>query len=1066
MAVINGTAGNDVITGTTANDEIHGGAGNDRINGGAGDDVIYGGEGNDTLTGDAGNDTLYGGNGNDGFFGGGGNDTIYGEAGDDVMYGDAGDDTLYGGEGNDQLFGGAGNDILYGGSGTNILNGGAGTDTFVLEFESATLTAAMRTDLATLKQWFTDQAASAGSASALAAQTSGPSLTLSALGVTISNIENVKIFLDGVEKSLDSFLNVAPTAAANVSITTDEDTPFSGHIAASDADGDALSYAVQNAPSHGSLTLNAATGAYVYTPSANYHGADSFKVTVTDPSGLSVVQTVAVGVTSVNDAPTAAANLSLVTDEDTVVAGHVTATDVDGDTLAYAVQQGPSNGTLTLNAATGAYVYTPSANYHGADSFQVTVTDPSGAAVVQTISIGVTAVNDAPTAAANVALSTNEDTPVSGQIVASDVDGDVLAYGVQQGPANGTLTLNAATGAFVYTPAANYHGADSFQVTVTDPSGAQAVQTVSVGVASVNDAPTAAANVSITTDEDTAVSGQVVATDIDGDTLGYALAEGPRAGTLTLDASTGQYVYTPGANFNGTDSFRVAIADPSGAAVVQTVTVGVAPVNDAVTIAQAAVSFTTQEDKSVSGQVIASDVDGDTLTWSIDTAPSHGTVALDAATGKYTYTPAAHYAGSDVFHVAVTDPSGTRALQRVELSISPVADQPTLAVVNPIVVPETTPGSLGLIGDLLGTILGTKGDDTIDAGIWAHVTVALEIDAALVDRDGSETLSIRIKDVPANGVLSAGVKNADGSWSVSPDELQGLTLTAETRSNFSVKVEATATESNGTTATTTATVNVVMKSDGVTINGGGGNDTITGSIGNDKLYGGNGNDTIYGGEGADKIEGGKGNDFLHGGAGNDYLNGNSGDDTFFWDTGNDVYAGGSGYDTLSYAGASSGINADLSKKTIYGAASGTDSIYGSAMEKIIGTSFADTFKGSSGVDTIDGGAGNDWIRGLGGADILTGGAGNDTFFWEKTDVGSGMGVDRIKDFSVGDRLDFSKLVSLGSKSLADMVKVQDTTQGLIVSAKIGSAFVQVASLDDVHGKTAAQLFADGQLLVG
>ena len=973
MAVINGTAGNDVITGTTANDEIYGGAGNDRINGGAGDDVIYGGDGNDTLTGDAGNDTLYGGNGNDGFFGGGGNDTMYGEAGDDVMYGDAGNDVIYGGDGNDQLFGGTGDDILVGGSGTNILNGGAGNDTFVLEFTSETMTAAMRADLATLKQWFADQAAAAGSAAALAAQTSGPSLTLSALGVTISNIEQVKIFLDGVEKPLSSFLNVAPAAEANVSITTDEDVPFSGHIAATDADGDTLTYAVQNAPAHGTLTLNASTGAYVYTPSANFHGSDSFKVTVTDPSGLQVVQTVAVGVASVNDAPAAAANVSLTTDEDTVVAGTVVATDLDGDTLAYALQNAPSHGTLTLNANTGAYVYTPSANFHGADSFQVVVTDPSGASAVQTISIGVTPVNDAPAAAANASITTDEDVPVSGQIVAADVDGDTLAYAVQNAPSHGTLTL---------------------------------------------------------------------------------------------DASSGQYVYTPGANFNGTDSFRVAIADPSGAFVVQTVTVGVAPVNDAVTVAQANVSFTTQEDKAVSGQVVAHDVDGDTLSWSIDTAPSHGTVALDAATGNYTYTPTANYSGTDAFHVAVTDPSGTRALQRVELTISPVADQPTLVVVNPVVVPQTTPGSLGLIGDLLGTILGTKGDDTIDAGIWEHVTAALEIDAALVDQDGSETLSIRIKDVPANGVLSAGTKNADGSWTVTKDDLRGLTLTAETQTNFTVKVEATATESNGASATKTATIDVVMKSDGVTINGGSGNDTIYGSTGNDKLNGGNGNDTIYGGEGADKIEGGKGNDHIHGGAGNDYLNGNSGDDTFYWDAGNDVYAGGSGYDTLSYAGATSAINADLSKKIIFGEASGTDSIYGSNMEKIIGTSFADIFKGSSGVDTIDGGAGNDWIRGLGGADILTGGAGNDTFFWEKTDVGSGMGVDRIKDFSVGDILDFTKLVSLGSKQLSDIVKVQDTSQGLIVSAKIGSAFVQVASLDDVHGKTAAQLFADGQLLVG
>ena len=97
----------------------------------------------------------------------------------------------------------------------------------------------------------------------------------------------------------------------------------------------------------------------------------------------------------------------------------------------------------------------------------------------------------------------------------------------------------------------------------------------------VNDAPVTAATAAITTDEDTAVSGQVTASDIDGDTLGYAVSQGPANGTLTLNASTGAYTYTPGANFNGTDSFQVVVADPSGATSVQTVTVGVTPVNDA-----------------------------------------------------------------------------------------------------------------------------------------------------------------------------------------------------------------------------------------------------------------------------------------------------------------------------------------------------------------------------------------------------------------------------------------------------------------------------------------------------
>lgn len=881
MATINGTAGNDVMTGTTVDDVIDGGAGNDRINGGAGNDVLIGGDGIDTLTGDAGNDTLHGGNGNDGFFGGGGNDTIYGDAGDDNMFGDAANDTLYGGDGNDSLTGGTGDDTLYGGAGVNTLSGGAGNDTFVLELSAATYTSAMRNDLQTLKAWMEDARLSAGSIANQSAQTTGASLTLSALGVTISTIEQVTILLDGVETSLESFLNQAPETDAMASIATDEDTA------------------------------------------------------------------------------------------------------------------------------------------------------------------------------------------INGQVIATDADGDVLEYIVGQGPANGTLALDTATGAYVYTPGANFNGTDSFDVIVTDAAGESAIQTVSVAVAAVNDAPETTAAVAVETQEDTAISGQVTATDLDSDILGFAVATGPANGTLTLNASTGAYTYTPGANFNGSDSFRVVVADPSGATTSQTVTVGVAPVNDAVTVAEGNVALATEEDKSVSGKVIATDIDGDTLSWTLSAAPEHGAVALDAATGAYSYTPPANFSGAVSFDVTVADGAGATSVQRVGVTVSPVVDTPSLTVVTPVVIPDVLATSSNISAIVLGTIFGTKSDDRIDAGIWEDVTAALEIDTALVDTDGSETMSIRITDVPAGGVLSNGIKNSDGSWSLTIDDLAGLTVTAKVEQNFSVNVAVTATEADGTTATKTAAIAIEMRSDGVKINGGGGNDAISGSVGNDTLSGGNGNDIIRGGEGADQMYGGKGNDQLYGGAGNDYLNGNSGNDTFYSDIGNDVYAGGSGYDTLTYASAESGINADLSKKTIFGASTGTDTIYGSNTEQIIGSAFNDIFKGSSSVDTINGGAGNDWLRGLGGSDNLTGGAGNDTFFWEKTDVGGSLGVDRISDFGAGDVLDFRKLVTVtATNTLSSMVKVVDGSAGLTVSAKIGSTFVNVATLDGVHNKTATDLFHDGQLLTG
>ena len=108
----------------------------------------------------------------------------------------------------------------------------------------------------------------------------------------------------------------------------------------------------------------------------------------------------------------------------------------------------------------------------------------------------------------------------------------------------------------------------------------------------------------------------------------------------------------------------------------------------------------------------------------------------------------------------------------------------------------------------------TASDPTLnatDAAGFEDNAIALDIAAGLGDMDGSETLSITIAGVPAGAELSAGTLVSEGVWSVSPDDLAGLTITPPDDSNedFSLTVTATSTEANGgDTSTTTATINV------------------------------------------------------------------------------------------------------------------------------------------------------------------------------------------------------------------------------------------------------------------
>ncbi|RYY04220.1 MAG: retention module-containing protein [Gammaproteobacteria bacterium] len=486
--------------------------------------------------------------------------------------------------------------------------------------------------------------------------------TTTTVGLTVASVNDVPV-------------------VADQTLSTTEDAAVAGQVVASDVDGDTLSYAISTVAAHGTVTVNATTGAFVYTPNPNYNGADSFVVTVADGNGGTTTSTISIGVTPVNDAP-ASANQTLVVDEDTPLTGQVVATDVDGDALAYQVTTAATHGQVTLNAATGAFVYTPNANYNGADTFTVTISDGKGGTTTSLISVGVNPVNDAPVAN-NPALTTNEDTPVTGKVIASDVDGDTLTYNLVAQPANGTVVLDSATGQFTYTPNSNYNGNESFQVTVNDGKGGLVTSTVSVAVASVNDLPTTN-TLAVTLDEDSVQTINLSGADSDGTLTGFVINTLPANGILYSDAGltqpitagatvTGPVYFAPTANWNGSTSFSYSAVDNQGGVdpTPAQVNLTVSPVNDAPVANPDLAS--TPINQSISVDVLANDVDVDdaksTLVVSNPTVdPVQGTAVIDAQ-GKVVFTPAANFTGPATVTYTVTDPSGLSSTSTLTVNV-------------------------------------------------------------------------------------------------------------------------------------------------------------------------------------------------------------------------------------------------------------------------------------------------------------------------------------------------------------------------------------------------------------
>src|SRR5262249_48171129 len=136
----------------------------------------------------------------------------------------------------------------------------------------------------------------------------------------------------------------------------------------------------------------------------------------------------------------------------------------------------------------------------------------------------------------------------------------------------------------------------------------------------VNDAPVADDG-SNSGDEDHQITGQLVATDVDNTPaqLTYSLVDQAQHGTVTVNPD-GTYTYTPGENFNGSDSFTFKANDGSLDSNAATVSLTINPVNDAPTITSPA-NVSVAENHTAVEVVTAVDPENDAFAFALAGGP-------------------------------------------------------------------------------------------------------------------------------------------------------------------------------------------------------------------------------------------------------------------------------------------------------------------------------------------------------------------------------------------------------------------------------------------------------------
>jgi len=436
----------------------------------------------------------------------------------------------------------------------------------------------------------------------------------------LSQIENVKIEEDGLEYTIDFTIVDADTPIENIEILINssnidlfEDISISGKY----ENRLIIFYLINNLNGQATITLTANDG---------YQ---------------SVSETFMVTVLPKNDPPIAHIQ-SLFSNEDSPFHIFLDSTDIDNDPLSYSILSKPSYGTLTQVNNSAEFIYTPDRNYYGFDVFSYSTSDGYSTSNKATVTIEIISVNDPPIALSQT-VNIKEDVPIAITLLGQDIDSESLSFEIIDLPLHGQLSKSTP---FLYTPNKNYFGDDFFTFRANDGNLFSQEATVNINITNDNDSPIAY-SITVIVDEDGTKEIYLSATDIDNQTLTYYIVKQPIHGNIISNNQPIKYI--PHKNYSGVDVFSFIAKDNDSISNEANVNIIINAINDEPIAYNQTIIL--EKDTSKNIKLQAEDFDNDSLTYIIETFPTHG--SLSGNIPDLVYTPFPDYYGNDFMQFKV-----------------------------------------------------------------------------------------------------------------------------------------------------------------------------------------------------------------------------------------------------------------------------------------------------------------------------------------------------------------------------------------------------------------------------
>ena len=495
--------------------------------------------------------------------------------------------------------------------------------------------------------------------------------------------------------------NDPPIFTSDAAVSVAENQTVAYTALATDADGDDLSYNLSGTDA-ALFMIDATTGEVRFIEAPDFEnpgdadGDNVYDIVVTASDGTnSADQTVAITVTNENDnAPSFTSDAAVSVAENQAVAYTALATDVDGNDLSYSLS-GTDAALFMINAATGEVSFIEAPDFEapgdadGDNVYDIVVTASDGTiSTDQAVAITVTDENEPPIFTSDAAVSVAENQAAAYTALATDADGDDLSYNLS-GTDAALFTIDGATGEVRLIEAPDFEapgdadGDNVYDIVVTASDGTNSTdQAVAITVTDENDPPIFTSGAAVSVGENQTVAYTALATDADGDVLSYNLS-GTDAALFMINATTGEvsFIETPDfeapGDADGDNVYDIVVTASDGTiSTDQTVAITVTNENDNAPTFTSDAAVSVAENQAVAYTALATDADGDTLSYSLSGSDA-ALFMIDGATGEVSFIEAPDFEnpgdadGDNVYDIVVTASDGTNSAdQAVAITVT------------------------------------------------------------------------------------------------------------------------------------------------------------------------------------------------------------------------------------------------------------------------------------------------------------------------------------------------------------------------------------------------------------